>query len=55
MSSIERHFCVVRIDPSTETFVSVESVKHTYDEAMEEAIRISMEEPEYNHIVWCAI
>lgn len=53
MSNIERRYCIVRVDPHSGVFHSVEAIRRTLEEANDYISRIPVELQRW-YIIWDA-
>lgn len=54
MSTINRAYCVVKIERETQKFLSVEKICPTFEEAMEAANNLDYTKGE-DSVIWCVI
>ena len=54
MSTIDRAYCVVKIERDTQKFLSIEKICSTLEEAMETANSLNYTEKE-DFVIWCVI
>ena len=54
MSTVNRSYCVVKIERGTQKFLAVEEIHPTFEEALEAANNLNCIKEE-NFIVWCVI
>lgn len=54
MSTINRSYCVVKIESDTQKFLSVEEICSTLEEAMEAANNLNYAKGE-DSVIWCVV